>query len=131
MKNPNVDALVDEWRFFAAAPTKITDQVLQESDVVWCEWCGPNAVYASHRKTPGQKLIVRLHRFELETEHWKDIALENVDTFVTVGGYYRDRLVRTDGGWRLSAVRLVVLWTSGNRDLMRRAAMLGRERLSA
>ncbi len=53
------------------------------------------------------------------------------DPLFTIGGYYRDRLVRTDTGWRLSAVRLVVLWTSGNRDLMRRAAKLGRERLVA
>ncbi|MEO1061239.1 MAG: nuclear transport factor 2 family protein [Actinomycetota bacterium] len=51
------------------------------------------------------------------------------DPLFTIGGYYRDRLVRTDEGWRLSAVRLVVLWTAGNRDLMRRAAALGRERL--
>ena len=106
LKNPNVDALVDEWRFFAAAPTQITDQVLQESDVVWCEWCGPNAVYASHRKTPGQKLIVRLHRFELETEHWKDIAHANVDTFVTVGGYYRD-LVLSRTGWPADKVVVI------------------------
>lgn len=51
------------------------------------------------------------------------------DPLFTIGGYYRDRLVRTDTGWRLCAVQLNVLWTAGNRDLMRRAAQLGRERL--
>lgn len=53
------------------------------------------------------------------------------DPLFTIGGYYCDRLVRTDAGWRLCAVQLNVLWTSGNRDLMRRAVVLGRERLSS
>ncbi len=51
------------------------------------------------------------------------------DPLFTIGGYYVDQLVRTDAGWRLCAVQLNVLWTSGNRDLMRRAVQLGRERL--
>ncbi|MDJ0498483.1 MAG: hypothetical protein QNJ89_11675 [Acidimicrobiia bacterium] len=90
LKNPHVAALIDEWRVFAAAPTAATDQVLAESDIVWCEWCGPNAVYASRHKTADQRLVVRLHRFELETEHWRGIDHEAVDTFVTVGDYYRN-----------------------------------------
>ena len=106
LKNPEVAALIDEWRFFAAAPTPVTDRALSESDVIWCEWCGPNAVYAGRRKQPGQKLIVRLHRFELETEHWKDIDHEQVDTFVTVGDYYRD-LVLSRTGWPADKVIVI------------------------
>lgn len=47
----------------------------------------------------------------------------------TIGGYYRDRLVRADGGWRLEAVQLNVLWTDGNAALMAEAVARGRERL--
>lgn len=106
LRNPKVDVLIDEWRFFAAAPTPVTDQVLHESDVIWCEWCGPNAVYASHHKRTGQKLIVRLHRFELETEHWKGIDHDEVDTFVTVGDYYRN-LVLSRTGWPAEKVIVI------------------------
>ena len=106
VRNPGVDALIDEWRVFAAAPTPATDQVLEESNVVWCEWCGPNAVYASRHKTTDQRLIVRLHRFELETGHWRDIDHEAVDTFVTVGDYYRD-LVLERTKW--PAAKVVVI----------------------
>jgi glycosyltransferase involved in cell wall biosynthesis len=106
LKNPGVDALIDEWRFFAAAPTGVTDQVLEEADVVWCEWCGPNAVYASHNKAKDQMLIVRLHRFELDTEHWQNIDPENVDTFVTVGDYYRN-LVLERTRWPADKVMVI------------------------
>ena len=30
-----------------------------------CEWAGPNAVWYARHKRPGQRLVVRLHMFEL------------------------------------------------------------------
>lgn len=97
IRNPGIDALIDEWPVFAAKPTAATDEVLAKADVVLCEWCGPNAVYASHNKRPGQRLVVRLHRFELDTDHWKQIDPAQVDRFVTVGNHYRDLVLeRTD-----------------------------------
>jgi hypothetical protein len=47
-----------------------------------------------------------------------------------IGGYYRDRLARTERGWQLEAVQLNVLWTDGNQALMAEAAARGRERLA-
>lgn len=48
----------------------------------------------------------------------------------TIGGYYDDRLVRTDAGWRVTAVTLTVWWRRGNEAIMpvareRGAAALG------
>ncbi|MDJ0925533.1 MAG: glycosyltransferase family 4 protein [Acidimicrobiia bacterium] len=106
VRNPGIEALIDEWPVFAAEPTPATDQVLEHSDVTWCEWCGPNAVYASRNKKPGQRLVVRLHRFELETPHWQSIDHEQVDAFVTVGDYYR-RLVIERTGWPAEKVTVI------------------------
>lgn len=36
----------------------------------------------------------------------------------TIGGYYDDRLVRTDAGWRVTAVTLTVWWRRGNEAIM-------------
>lgn len=36
----------------------------------------------------------------------------------TIGGYYDDRLVRTDTGWRIAAVTLIVWWRRGNFGIM-------------
>lgn len=97
VRNPGVTALIDEWPVFAAKPTVVTDEVIARSDIVLSEWCGPNAVYASQNKRAGQRLFVRLHRFELETDHWRHIDHNNVDMFITVGDHYRTLVLeRTD-----------------------------------
>jgi len=36
----------------------------------------------------------------------------------TIGGVYRDRLVRTGAGWKITGKRLVVRWAEGNRSVM-------------
>jgi len=37
-----------------------------------------------------------------------------------VAGRYEDRYVHTDEGWRIAERELVVMWTAGNRDVVRR-----------
>jgi hypothetical protein len=54
---------------------------------------------------------------------------EDPDPEFTIGGYYDDRLVRTDTGWRISAVTLTVWWRRGNPDIMPVAAQRGAARL--
>ena len=49
------------------------------------------------------------------------------DSLFTIGGTYRDRLVRSGAGWKIAAVRLTVLWNHGNRHVLTLAA----ERASA
>ena len=43
----------------------------------------------------------------------------------TLGGYYTDRLVRTEAGWRITACQLMITWEEGDRELFERAAALG------
>lgn len=43
----------------------------------------------------------------------------------TMGGYYRDTLVRSDGGWLLDGVTLNILWLRGDRSVMSTAAQRG------
>lgn len=55
---------------------------------------------------------------------------EGGSTFV-IHGYYRDRLVRTDEGWRICAVQLNVSWGSGNKWIMTTAKERAAARLAA
>ncbi len=96
-RNPGIDIRIDRWPVFAAQPTAATDEILAWSDVVVCEWCGPNAVYAAEHKKPGQRLLVRLHRFELETDHWRHVDPDQVDRFVTVGHHYQQLVLDRTG----------------------------------
>jgi hypothetical protein len=51
------------------------------------------------------------------------------DNEYSLGGYYDDELVRTDAGWKISAVTLNVLWHSGNRHIMELATQAGAAKL--
>lgn len=44
----------------------------------------------------------------------------------TIGGYYVNELIRTDGGWKLSKVTLNIIWQTGNPDVSRIALKRGR-----
>jgi SnoaL-like domain len=57
-------------------------------------------------------------------------ALEpgNDDAWFTIGGYYRDTLLRTPDGWRIDGVTLTVLWRRGDDSIMATAARRGASR---
>lgn len=47
----------------------------------------------------------------------------------TIGGYYDDKLVRTDDGWRITAVTLTVWWRRGDASIMAAARDRGTKQL--
>ena len=51
-------------------------------------------------------------RFHMQSEHF--LANEDGDNSHSIGGYYIDKLVRTEDGWRICAVNLNILWKRGN-----------------
>src|SRR5205085_11966876 len=60
----------------------VSRRLLGWADVVVCEWCQANAVWYSHNKRPGQRLIVRLHRFEVENDLPALVSINAVDMTV-------------------------------------------------
>ena len=63
-------------------------------------------------------------RMYMQAAHFlaEDLVPEGSGREYTIGGYYDDRLVRTDEGWKIEAVTLNVLWHRGNREIMEIAA---------
>ncbi len=51
------------------------------------------------------------------------------DDSFTIGGHYRDTLIRTGEGWRIDGVTLTVTWRRGNEGVMTRGVERGQERL--
>jgi hypothetical protein len=52
-------------------------------------------------------------------------------SFFTVGGYYDDTLIRVDGGWLLTGVRLTVTWRAGDPSIMELARAAGKRILGS
>ena len=83
------DVRVDQWRAFAPTFGRPSIDATSWADVVICEWCGANAVWYSRHKRPGQRLIVRLHRFEITTKVPHAVNMQAVDQLVTVSPEYQ------------------------------------------
>jgi hypothetical protein len=43
---------------------------------------------------------------------------DDPESFYTIGGFYRNRLVREHGGWKLVRVKLTVTWRLGHPEIM-------------
>ncbi|MGI9646195.1 MAG: nuclear transport factor 2 family protein [Ilumatobacteraceae bacterium] len=58
------------------------------------------------------------HRCHLHAQHTRR-GVEGGENYM-VGGRYVDRFVRTPAGWRIANRQLVIMWTEGNPEAMRR-----------
>ena len=86
---------IDQWSGFAPRDGKPSIDATAWADVIVCEWCGANAVWYSRRKRRGQRLIVRLHRFEITTSLPYDVQADAIDQLITVCPNYQ-QIVRKE-----------------------------------
>lgn len=88
--DPTVELRIDHWQTLHKHDEAASKRLLEWADVVVCEWAGPNAVWYSRHKRHGQRLVVRLHMFELRGGWLQNIEFDRVDRLITVSGLYQD-----------------------------------------
>lgn len=76
--------LFDKWDDHNKHNLKISLELIESCDIIFCEWCLGNAVWYSHNKKEWQKLIIRAHRQELTLNYIHELKLENIDYFITI-----------------------------------------------
>jgi glycosyltransferase involved in cell wall biosynthesis len=85
---PGIELRFDHWPAINRNEGRVSKAMLKWADVIICEWCGGNALwYAKHKKSR-QRLIVRLHRFELSRPWPETIKGSAVDQLVCVSKPY-------------------------------------------
>jgi len=119
---PDVDVRIDEWPALSANDAARTKEIQNWADVVIVEWCGPAAVHYSRHKRPGQRLLVRLHRFELYSPYPKDVDIDAVDAVICVSPHYA-ALTRDLTGWPADKVVMLPNWVDV--DLLDRPKLPG------
>ena len=86
---------IDEWAGHDSHDPARSTELLGWADIIFCEWLLGNAVwYAEHKKTY-QKLIVRLHRFELTRDFGHKIKQSAVDCFISVSPHTAEDMIHT------------------------------------
>ncbi|GAA1586516.1 glycosyltransferase family 4 protein [Actinomadura kijaniata] len=106
---PDMEVRVDHWSALRAHDPERGQELIDWADVIICEWCGPNALWYAERKRPGQRLVVRLHRFELYADWPKRLNIDAVDQVICVSPHYAD-LTRQLTGWPHDKVTVVPNW---------------------
>jgi glycosyltransferase involved in cell wall biosynthesis len=106
---PDVEVRTDEWSTLHKHDAAASQAMADWADVVICEWCGPNAMWYSRHKRPGQQLIVRLHRFELDNRWPGEVRIDQVDRVICVSEPYA-ALTQTVTGWPAEKIQVIPNW---------------------
>lgn len=78
------DVRIDRWSGPEGHDEAVSEELAAWADVVWCEWWLGNAVWYSWRLRPDQRLLIRLHLFELTREYLHLTNLDALDRVVCV-----------------------------------------------
>lgn len=78
------EVLLDEHRGHVIVDTKKSEKLLDQADIVFCEWCLGNAEWYSHNKKADQILIIRLHHQEVNLPSLERINWQNVDRIIFI-----------------------------------------------
>ncbi|MEU6200086.1 glycosyltransferase [Streptomyces sp. NPDC047061] len=106
---PGLDVRIDAWPALAQHDAAASRELADWADVVVVEWCGPAAIWYSRHKRRGSRLIVRLHRFELDAGYPRQVDIDNVDRVVCVSPYYA-RATRDRTGWPAAKITTIGNW---------------------
>jgi glycosyltransferase involved in cell wall biosynthesis len=106
---PGVELRSDHWETLSSHDQEASQAMVRWADVIICEWAGPNLVWYSRHKRAGQRLIVRLHRFELEAGWLADVRVDAVDQIVCVSPFYA-QLTAERTGWPKERIVVIPNW---------------------
>ena len=105
----DMEVRVDQWAALKVHDQERSRELADWADVVVCEWCGPNALWYAKHKRPGQRLLVRLHRFELYAGWPNRLDIRAVDGVICVSPHYA-AVTHKLTGWPENKIIVVPNW---------------------
>ena len=87
----------DPWQGHRVHHEPLSDEIAEWADVMFAEWCLGNAVWHAANRRARRRLIVRFHRFELESDFPHELDIEAVDAVVFVGPHVRAEAIERFG----------------------------------
>lgn len=87
------DIKFDRWEKNRTHAPEQSEALVNWADVIFCEWCSGAAIWYSRKALPGQRLIVRLHRFELFSPDPGNVDFDRVDRLIVVSDHFRNRCI--------------------------------------
>jgi len=103
---PGLEVRTDRWPALSSHDEGASQELVDWADVLVCEWFGPNAVWYSAHRRPGQRLVARLHRFELYRPWPGQASIDRIDQVICVSPHYA-RLALEKTGWPAAKVTVI------------------------
>lgn len=71
--------ITDQWQGHNKHDEARSRALLEQADVIFCEWCLGNLKWYSHNKRPHQRLVARFHAQEARTSYMGEADWDNID----------------------------------------------------
>ena len=88
---------VDQWAGHAQHDSELSSQLLEDANIVFCEWSLGNLAWYSKHVKPGQRLVTRFHSQELFTDYPHKVKFKNVDRIIFVSELIRGMAIQKFG----------------------------------
>lgn len=102
----SIDLRIDLWENNTHPNPEQSRPFRDWAEVVICEFSSFNAIWYSRNKKQGQRLIVRLHGYELLQPWFDQLDFQQVDKVVFVSEFYRQRAIESKG-WTESKTAVI------------------------
>lgn len=79
----------DQWQGHNKHDEAESRALLEQADVIFCEWCLGNLKWYSHNKKPQQRLVARFHLQERELPYLAEANWDNIDHISYVSEFIR------------------------------------------
>lgn len=81
--------LIDQWQGHNKHDEAQSRTLLEQADVIFCEWCLGNLKWYSHHKMPHQRLVARFHLQERELPYLSEANWSNIAHISYVSEFIR------------------------------------------
>lgn len=109
---------IDKWQGHNIHNENKSRELLEWADIIFCEWGLGNAVWYSENKRVHQKLIVRMHLQERDTEYPKNFNYDNIDKIITISPYIYEEMYRI---FKLPRDKMIMIYNNVNTCLFDKA----------
>lgn len=93
-RDKGLPVLMDKWQGHERHDPFVSHILLEQADIIFCEWGLGNAeFYAAHIRS-NQRLYIRVHRQELETSYLERVDFDNVTNVIAISGHTLEAFVR-------------------------------------
>lgn len=91
--------LIDQWHGHNRHDEMQSRALIEQADVIFCEWCLGNLKWYSHNKQPHQRLVARFHAQETRTSYMSESNWGNVDHVSFVSEHMRRQALEVFKGF--------------------------------